>query len=98
MRTSALLRRGTLFLVIGAVPIGAIVWLLVTPGWGVFTTVAALLVGAAIYAVAPPPLESRPGKADPDDLSTSPILGGRGQIEANRLWARPLRSGPDRRN
>jgi hypothetical protein len=96
MRTNRFLRRATLFLLIGAVPVGAIVWLLATPGWGVFTTITALLVAATIYAVTPPPLQSSPGKPDPNDLSTSPILGGRGQMEADRLWARPLRSDSDR--
>ena len=59
---------------IGGVPVGAIVWVLSTPVWGVFTTIAALVAGAAIYAVTPPPLQSSPGKPDPTTCPARPYL------------------------
>jgi membrane protein implicated in regulation of membrane protease activity len=83
-----LINRG---LLIGAVPIGAVVWLFANLGWGLFAAIAAILVGAAIYSVTPPLLQSRPGKSDADDLSTAPILGGRGMLEEQRLTQKPLR-------
>ena len=87
MRSSRIIRRIILVLMIGAVPVGAVLWLLATPGWGVLSTIAALLVGVSLYAVTPPPLGSRPGKPDPNDLSTSPIMGGRATAEELRLWS-----------
>jgi hypothetical protein len=47
---------------IGAVPVGAAVWLLSRLAYGVTTALAIFLVGAIIYfLVGPPPLGSRPG-------------------------------------
>jgi hypothetical protein len=75
---------------IAAVPIATVLWLFVSPGWGVFAAITAMSVGAGLYSITPPLLESRPGKRDADDLSTSPILGGRGMLEEQRLMEKPL--------
>jgi hypothetical protein len=78
-------------LMLAAIPIGAVVWLFTRQAVGVTTALAVLFFGAVIYAVSPPRVESRPGKRDPDDPSTRPILGGRGDMMALDLQSRPLR-------
>jgi hypothetical protein len=95
VRGFTMTRTTVLAFVIGAAPLGAVVWLLVSPGWGIFTALALLFLGGSIYAFVAPSLRSRPGRPDPNELSMSPILGGRGDMEAARLSARPLRSNPD---
>jgi hypothetical protein len=96
VRGFTMTRTTVLAFVIGAAPLGAAVWLLVSPGWGVFTALALLFVGGSVYAFVGPPLRSRPGRRDPDELSTSPIFGGRGDFVAQKLLAHPVRSNPDR--
>jgi hypothetical protein len=91
MRLSKAVRFISRLLMLAALPIGAVVWPLTRQAVGVTTALAVLFVGAVIYAVSPPPLRTRPGKRDPDDPSTQPILGGRGQLIAMNLQARPLR-------
>jgi hypothetical protein len=91
MWAARIARPTVLTLIIGAVPVGAIVWLLASPGWGVATAIAVLLMGASIYSLSPPRPQSRPGKPDPGDLSNAPTFGGRGEVKASELWARPLR-------
>jgi len=91
MWASRIARPTVLTLIIGAVPVGAIVWLLASPGWGVATAIAVVLLGATIYSLSPSRSQSRPGRPDPDDLSNAPSFGGRGEVKAFELWARPLR-------
>jgi hypothetical protein len=51
-------------------------------------------MGASIYSLSPPQPQSRPGKPDPGDLSNAPTFGGRGEVKASELWARPLSLDP----
>ena len=96
MRTLDVVRFTYLALIIGAAPLGAALWFLVTPGWGVFAAFVAFLAGLSIYGFGPRPLQSRPGAHRTEDPSVAPILGGRGEMLAASLLARPLRSDPDR--
>ena len=80
MRISRILRVSSPALVIAAVPCGALLWALVTPGWGVLVGTVTLLVGLSIYAMTAPRLQSRPGKRDTTDRSTPPRPWGNTQI------------------
>jgi hypothetical protein len=91
IRVIALLGRA---LMIGALPVGAIIWLAASAWSGIVTTIALAIAGAIMFVLTPPLRDTRPfrGPGAPEQMRG---LGtSRGAVKEQQLRMRPDNQDP----